>query len=223
MSYKLVIFDWDGTLMDSQAKIVNCMQLAARDCNIVCPDADEVKQIIGISLVPAIKRLFNLSDSEPDEALKHKIRDAYKANYFAQDQTPCPLFDGVPALLSRLQEKGINMAVATGKARRGLERAWDNTNTKQFFLSSRTSDEAESKPSSDMLKQLLMELELDASEAIMVGDTTYDMQMARDVNMPSIAVSYGVHSEAQLADFSPRFIVHSIAQLEKTLIEMITA
>ncbi len=223
MSVKLVIFDWDGTLMDSQAKIVSCMQMAAKACDIAVPKDEDVKQIIGISLLPAIKQLFALSDSKQDEALAEKLRDAYKSIYFAQDQTPCPLFKGVPELLNRLQSLGVQMAVATGKARRGLERAWEQTGTKSYFVASRTADEAQSKPSSDMLEQLLDELGADASETIMVGDTTYDMQMAKQLAMPAIAVSYGVHSKEQLQEQSPQCIVNSIAELEDLVCDRITS
>ena len=118
--YKLVIFDWDGTLMDSAAKIVSCMQLAAKQCDMPVPTYDEVGHIIGISLKPAIKQLFNIKDDE----LAERLVAAYKEAFVTRDTTPCPLFDGVEPLLSNLKEAGCTLAVATGKARRGLDRAW---------------------------------------------------------------------------------------------------
>ncbi len=152
--YKLVIFDWDGTLMDSAAKIVSCMQHAAQQCDMPIPTYEEVGHIIGISLKPAIKQLFNIDDDE----LAERLVAAYKEAFVTRDTTPCPLFDGVERLLSNLKETGCTLAVATGKARRGLDRAWAQTGTGRFFSASRTADEAESKPSPDMLLQLLDDL-----------------------------------------------------------------
>ena len=219
MNNKLIIFDWDGTLMDSQAKIVNCMQTAAECCNLARPSDEAVKHIIGISLLPAIKMLFELSDTHKDEQLALRIRDAYKDIYLQQDQTPCPLFAGVDSMLKDLQQQGFKMAVATGKARRGLQRAWDNTGTEAYFIASRTADDAQSKPSSDMLEQLLDELNVPVQQAIMVGDTSYDIQMAKHLNMHSVAVTYGVHDVVQLQTQSPSFIVDSIAELHRLLTE----
>jgi len=209
--------------MDSQAKIVNCMQIAALACGLEAPDEDQVKHIIGISLLPAIKQLFTLSDSDSDHQLAISIREAYKTAYLEQDQTPCPLFDGVNTMLAELQQRGINMAVATGKARRGLQRAWQNTKTGCYFIASRTADEAESKPSCDMLEQLLAELGISADQAIMVGDTSYDMQMAKQLNMQSIAVTYGVHNVEQLNTQTPTYTVNTVSQLHQLLLKTANA
>ncbi len=211
--YKLVIFDWDGTLMDSAAKIVSCMQLAAEHCDMPIPTYDEVGHIIGISLKPAIKQLFNIEDDE----LAERLVVAYKDAFVSRDTTPCPLFDGVEQLLSNLKEAGCTLAVATGKARRGLDRAWAQTGTGHFFSASRTADEAESKPSPDMLLQLLDELGFETNDAVMIGDTTYDMQMAKTIGMDRVGVSYGVHAQVHLEALSPVALVHSISELEAAL------
>jgi phosphoglycolate phosphatase len=207
--YKLVIFDWDGTLMDSAAKIINCMQLAAKACDVPIPSADEVGHIIGISLKPAIKQLFNIDD----DSLAERIVSAYKEAFVDLDATPSPLFDGVESMLDSLKQQGCVLAVATGKARRGLDRAWAQTDTGHFFSASRCADDAQSKPSPDMLLQLLDELNIAASDAVMVGDTTYDMQMAQSIGMDRVGVSYGVHAQVHLERFSPKSIVHSIDEL----------
>ncbi len=212
--YKVVIFDWDGTLMDSAAKIINCMQTAAAHCDMPIPSADEVGHIIGISLKPAIKQLFGISD----DGLAERLVLAYKEAFLAKDTTPCPLFDGVEAMLANLTELGCTLAVATGKARRGLDRAWKQTNTGHYFTASRTADEAESKPSPDMLLQLLAELGVSAGDAVMIGDTTYDMQMAKAIGMDRIGVSYGVHAQVHLEALHPKTIVHSITELEAALL-----
>jgi len=212
--YKLVIFDWDGTLMDSADKIVNCMQSAARQCDMPIPSYEEVGHIIGISLKPAIKQLFNISDDE----LAEQLVQAYKGAFISSDSTPCPLFEGVVPMLETLKDAQCTLAVATGKARRGLDRAWAQTNTGHYFSGSRTADEAESKPSPDMLLQLLDELGFAPEEAVMIGDTTYDMQMAKTIGMDRIGVSYGVHAQVHLEALAPVALVHSIKELERALL-----
>jgi phosphoglycolate phosphatase len=212
--YKLVIFDWDGTLMDSADKIVNCMQFAAKQCDMPIPTYEEVGHIIGISLKPAIMQLFAISD----EALAERLVQAYKDAFVAQDTTPCPLFEGVIPMLERLKAAGCTLAVATGKARRGLDRAWAQTETGVFFSGSRTADDATSKPSPDMLLQLLDELGFSSDEAVMIGDTTYDMQMAKAIGMDRIGVSYGVHAQVHLEALAPVALVHSIKELEHALL-----
>ncbi|GGF80960.1 HAD family hydrolase [Alteromonas lipolytica] len=211
--YELIIFDWDGTLMDSAAKIVSCMQKAAQRCGVTVPTAAAVSHIIGISLKPAIKQLFNTDDDE----LAERLTLAYKEVYLGADTTPCPLFDGVEAMLSDLTTAGYKLAVATGKARRGLNRAWEQTGTGHFFTTSRCADEADSKPSPDMLLQLLAEQGLSAGQALMIGDTTYDMQMAQAIGMDRVGVSYGVHAAVNLAKHHPKAIVHSIDELHRLI------
>lgn len=214
MRYKLVIFDWDGTLMDSADKIINCMQIAAKHCDMPVPSADAVSHIIGISLKPAIKQLFGIDD----DALAERLVLAYKEAFVSHDATPCPLFNGVEDLLSALKAKGATLAVATGKARRGLDRAWSQTETGHFFSASRCADDAQSKPSPDMLLQILDELNISAHDAVMIGDTTYDMQMAKSIGMRRIGVSYGVHAQVHLEALAPETIVHSIGELQQYLL-----
>ncbi len=214
MRYKLVIFDWDGTLMDSADKIINCMQIAAKHCDMPVPSADAVSHIIGISLKPAIKQLFGIDD----DALAERLVLAYKEAFVSHDATPCPLFNGVQELLSALKAKGATLAVATGKARRGLDRAWSQTETGHFFSASRCADDAQSKPSPDMLLQILDELKISAHDAVMIGDTTYDMQMAKSIGMRRIGVSYGVHAQVHLEALAPETIVHSIGELQQFLL-----
>lgn len=206
--YKCIIFDWDGTLMDSADKIVNTMQEAARRSDLAVPSAPAVHQIVGISLTPAIARLFGLTcPVKTQEVVEH-----YKSVFVSYDQTPCPLFLGTEQLLENLIDK-YRLAVATGKARRGLERAWQHTQTKSYFVDSCCADEAESKPSPDMLLQILKRQKLAPEECLMVGDTSFDMQMAQSINMPRIGVSYGVHSVAQLNQHNPIAIIDSPIEL----------
>ncbi|MCU7553955.1 HAD-IA family hydrolase [Alteromonas sp. ASW11-19] len=213
-NYQLVIFDWDGTVMDSAAKIIRCMQNAARHCEVPVPTDDEVAHIIGISLKPAIMQLFNTRD----EALADRIVQAYKTEYLQQDVVPCPLFTGAEKLFDALRAANKTLAVATGKARRGLNRAWSNTGTGHYFATSRCADEANSKPSPDMLVQILEELNVSAADAVMIGDTVYDMQMAEAIGMDRIGVSYGVHAQVNLEKHKPEAIVHSLAELGELLL-----
>ncbi len=212
--YQLIIFDWDGTLMDSAAKIVSCMQLAAQQCGVPVPDAPAVGNIIGISLRPAIQMLFNTQD----ESLTDALLEGYKTAYLEKDVTPCPLFDGTHELLTSLKQQNKILAVATGKARRGLDRAWKNTQTGHFFTTSRTACEAASKPSSDMLEQILTETGVSASDAIMVGDTVFDMQMAEQIGMDRLAVSYGVHDSHRLSAHNPVAIVDTVTDMHSILL-----
>ncbi len=207
--YELIIFDWDGTLMDSAAKIVSCMQIAAAQCAMPIPSFDAVSHIIGISLKPAIKQLFNIQD----EKLAEQLKQAYKTAYLQKDVTPCPLFDGVERMLEDLKSSGKVLGVATGKARRGLDRAWQNTNTGHYFTVSRCADEADSKPSPDMLLQILAETGVNADNALMVGDTTYDMAMAQAIGMDRVGVAYGVHAPVNLQAHEPLMIAHNIKEL----------
>ncbi|MFQ3206893.1 MAG: phosphoglycolate phosphatase [Glaciecola sp.] len=208
MKFEYIIFDWDGTVMDSAAKIVSCMQKAAQLGQVEIPTAAQVEHIIGISLHPAIKQLFSINDTKADEIVAH-----YKSEFLAQDQTACPLFNNATETLAYLK-KSARLAVATGKARRGLERAWAKTDTKRFFELSRCADEAESKPSSDMLLQIIKEWNIEPEQALMVGDTIYDMQMAENIGMPRVGVSYGVHDKVELLKHKPLSIIDSLDMMK---------
>ena len=171
--YKLVIFDWDGTVMDSVTKIVNCIRSSAESLNLVAPSDLAIKNIIGMSLEKAIDVLF------PDNVAQHQaLIKGYKHQY-SVDTTPTPVFDNVVSVLGALKEQGIVLAVATGKGRDGLERLLDQSQLRHFFSATRTSDDALSKPSPNMLYQLLEELGISAQDAVMVGDTQIDMTMAK--------------------------------------------
>lgn len=208
MKYELIIFDWDGTLMDSAQKIVSCMQGAAKQANLPIPEDSEVKHIIGISLIPAIQQLFNVS-----EVLADKVAQLYKQNFVVLDQTPCQLFTGSRQVLQHLHSKPVKLAVATGKARIGLERVWQQSQTKEFFATSRCGDEAQSKPHPDMLQQILHELNISAKNALMVGDTTHDLGMADALGMDCIGVSYGAHDADKLLQHKPIAIIDTPSDL----------
>jgi len=209
VKYKAIVFDWDGTLMDSISKIVESMQTSAQQLGFPVPDYDQAKDVIGISLLPALQQLFKIDDEKVAMDLFH----TYKEHFKDHAQISSPLFTGAIELLETLKQQGYILAVATGKARQGLEHNWHHSNTKHFFSASKTADDAQSKPSSDMLQQILSELNLSADQVLMVGDTTYDMAMAEAINMDRIGVSFGVHSIDALQKHKPLAVIDALHEL----------
>lgn len=207
--YKLVIFDWDGTLMNSTPKIVSSLQNAALRAGLNKPSDEQANNIIGLSLRIGLDRIFGLGDSP----LMDQLVDLYRDEYLFTNQTPSPMFDGSLALLDILKQRKQMMAVATGKLRRGLDEVWQTTDAAHYFASSRCADEAESKPSPDMLIQLLDELNVNKHEAVMIGDTEHDMKMAEAIDMPRIGVSYGAQPREKLAKHQPLTIVNRVDEL----------
>ncbi|MDR6982640.1 phosphoglycolate phosphatase [Rheinheimera pacifica] len=205
----LVVFDWDGTVMDSIGRIVSSMQAAARHSDLVVPSDFAVKQIIGLSLDPALDVLF--PGVTADKRLQ--LFTHYRDHYVIHDTTPTPLFDGVEQVLQQLKAQNVLLAVATGKARKGLQRMFDETGLAKYFDTSRCADEAQSKPHPDMLQQILLELDIKAEHAIMVGDTSHDMKMAQAIAMPRVGVTHGVHGRDVLSQFAPKAIIDTIPEL----------
>jgi phosphoglycolate phosphatase len=192
--FDLIVFDWDGTLMDSEAKIVRCMQAAAVDVGIPDPGAAAIRDIIGLGLNEAMQVLF------PEQApvRRAELVERYRRHFLELDTTGMPLFPGVTQGLTQLTQQGYLLAIATGKARRGLNRVLDDTGMRHLFVSSRCADEAISKPHPQMLEDILDDTGVDAERALMVGDTVYDMEMARNAKVAGLAVSYGVHARERL-------------------------
>ena len=196
---QLLIFDWDGTLSDSVARIAKCMQMAAREYSLEVPEYAEVAEIVGLGLHEATMRLFP-SASHYEASL---LQASYSKHYRSEDHSPCDFFPGVINTLQELRAEGYQMAVATGKSRAGLDRVLATLGMQDFFHSSRCADETQSKPHPLMLEELLSEFGLSPQEAVMVGDTEFDMQMAVNATMPRIAVSYGAHDIDRLRAFEP--------------------
>lgn len=212
--YKLVIFDWDGTVMDSVGRIVSSMKSAAKDNSFSVPSDEQVKNIIGLSLPEATEILFPGRTIEQAELL----RLSYKKHYVEVDQTPTPLFDNATNLFTQLLDQNKYLAVATGKGRDGLERIFKDTNTGHYFHTSRCAKECQSKPHPEMLEQILTELSILPHEAVMIGDTVHDMAMAKNANIDRIAVTYGVHDRDTLNEYQPKAIVDSLHELERLMI-----
>ncbi|CAN0556591.1 unnamed protein product [Ectocarpus sp. 12 AP-2014] len=210
MQYELIIFDWDGTLMDSVPRIVSCMQAAALEAEWGGLSSADVEDIIGLGLPEAIAQLC--PGILPAQA--ERLRECYSHHFVTVDTTPMLFFMGVEAHLARLHAREQQrLAVATGKSRRGLNRSFAETGSGAWFHASRTADETRSKPHPQMLAELLAELEVPVERALMVGDTEYDLEMARVIGMDRVGVTYGVHTPERLALSRPKWMAHSVEEL----------
>lgn len=203
--YQLIVFDWDGTLMDSIQRIVSSMQATARQLALPVPTAEAVKAIIGLSLQPAIERLFGrLSAPTYQQFLEY-----YRDQYVTLDPTPTPVFDGVPELLESLRAQGYLLAVATGKARRGLDRVLAESQLGDFFVATRCADESASKPNPQMLHELMQITGVTAARTLMIGDSDHDLSMAKAAEVDALAVSFGALGLQDVAQYQCHPVLHS--------------
>ena len=210
---RLVIFDWDGTLMDSEHQIVTAMQASISDLGLEARTDDACKDIIGLGLKEAIQRIY----PDSGEPLIQAIVERYRYHWL-KDEKGSELFAGAEATLYKLKEAGYQLAVATGKGRAGLETVLDKTGLNPVFDATRCSDETSSKPHPMMLKEILQELDILPQHAIMVGDTEYDLQMAHNAGVGPVAVSYGVHETQRLLSFNPLVCLDHIEHLPDWLL-----
>ena len=188
--YSVIVFDWDGTLMDSTHSIVAAIQGACRDLELRVPTAAEAAWVIGLSLEPALRRA--VPDLSP--SMEPLFLERYRFHYLSKD-TQLKLFDGVPEMLSDLQAAGATLAVATGKSRVGLNRALTATSLHSVFAATRTADETFGKPHPGMLLELIDELMVEPEQMVMIGDTSHDLTMAANAGVHGIGVAYGAHPE----------------------------
>ena len=207
--YDLLIFDWDGTLMDSEAKIVRCFQLAAQDAGAEYPGDNAIRDIIGLGLSEAMQTLY----PNEDQTLHNAVVEAYREHFLYRDQTEMPLFPGVAQGLSALVQSGYQLAVATGKARRGLERVLKDSPLENLFHATRCADETRSKPHPMMIEEIIRETGARRERAIMVGDSVFDLEMARNAGIDSLAVSYGVQPCDRLANYKPLACMESFSEV----------
>lgn len=206
--YELVIFDWDGTLMDSAGAIVYALQAAAVDIGVEPPSEAAARHIIGLGLGDALRHaLPNLP-----EASYGALSERYRRHYLSRDNE-LVLFDGVQALLDGLAEAQIPLAIATGKSRAGLDRALALTGIGPRFLASRCADECHSKPHPQMLEELMDEFGVMPDRVVMIGDTSHDLNMARNARVDGVAVTYGAHPAESLLALQPVFCADSVAAL----------
>ncbi|AJO77418.1 MULTISPECIES: HAD-IA family hydrolase [Pseudomonas] len=211
--YKLLIFDWDGTLADSIGRIVESMHVASDRSGFARCDDFAVKGIIGLGLPEAIRTLYpEIGDAELIDFRQH-----YADHYIALEAEPSPLFAGVAQSLEAFRREGYHLAVATGKARRGLDRVLKAHGWEDYFDITRAADETASKPHPLMLEQILAHCEVRPEQALMVGDSSFDLLMARNAGMASVAVSYGAQSLEALQVYEPRLAIDSFPQLQAWL------
>ncbi len=212
MKYELVVFDWDGTLLDSAGAIVNAIQAACRDLDLPVPDRARASHVIGLGLADAMRHA--VPDLAPENY--QAMVDRYRFHYLSGDHA-LTLFDGVPAMLARLHAAGHVLAVATGKSRLGLERALDHSGLRPYFSASRCADECHSKPHPQMLEELMAEFGMAASATVMIGDTSHDLLMAQNAGVGALAVTYGAHPHDHLLEYSPLACLHDVAELDAWL------
>lgn len=193
MTFKMVVFDWDGTLLDSTGMIANGIRYACAKAGLQDPGQHVASYVIGMGLVDALRHAAPLA-TERQLAV---LIDEYKSFYLSQDQD-LALFSGVIPLLQKLNEVGVICTVATGKSRQGLNRAMEHTATAKYFMGSRCADECHSKPHPQMLLELMDEFCVDPEHVLMIGDTTHDLNMARAAGVQALAVQTGAHSPEML-------------------------
>lgn len=207
-NYRLVVFDWDGTLMDSAAAIVSCMQAAAIDLGLAPPDDRTARQVIGLGLHDALAQALPGVPS----AEYARIAERYRHHYLSRDHT-LTLFPGAQELVEELNRAGYLLGIATGKSRYGLNRALEASGLKECFHATRCADECNSKPAPDMLIELMEELEATPGQTLMIGDTTHDLQMAKNAGVGALAVGFGAHSPDALKAEQPLDLLNEFEQL----------
>ncbi len=212
MTVKLAIFDCDGTLVDGQAAICAAMDEAFAAAGLPAPEHQRVRQIVGLSLPQAIRQLA----PDADPALQATAVDAYKQAFRdsrIQGRLEEPLFEGISALLDGLRDTGWTLAVATGKSDRGLSSCLAVHGLDRHFVSLQTADRHPSKPHPSMLEAALSEAVAEADQAVMVGDTTFDMQMARAAGIRAIGVAWGYHAPEDLLEAGAEAVAQSPEQV----------
>jgi phosphoglycolate phosphatase len=206
--FDLIIFDWDGTLMDSAALIADSVQAAARDLGLAVPSEERARYIIGLGLVDALR--YAMPELKPDRY--EEAADRYRHHYLSRDHQ-LSLFEGAEDLIAELAQAERFLAVATGKSRVGLDRALTESGLGSYFHASRCADECHSKPHPQMIDELMSEFGVAAEQTLMIGDTIHDLQMARNAGVASLAVCYGAHPRRQLEAETPLHCAASVAEM----------
>ncbi len=212
MKYELVVFDWDGTLLDSAGAIAKAIQRASEDLGFPVPDDARARHVIGLGLVDAMRHAV---PELPPERYQ-EMADRYRFHYLSGDHE-LNLFEGVESMLARLAAAGHTLAVATGKSRVGLDRAMKHSGLGRYFQATRCADECFSKPHPQMLEELMAEFGVAAPATVMIGDTSHDMLMASNAGVDGLAVTYGAHPHEHLLDYRPVACLHSVQELDRWL------
>jgi phosphoglycolate phosphatase len=215
-SFALIVFDWDGTLMDSEARIVDCLQAAFVDVGQPPPSRTAAAEIIGLGLDEAMARLWPAADAPQRQV----VAAHYRRHFLGGNPTSSALFPGALETLEWLRTAGYLLAVATGKSRRGLDLSLAETGLAGFFQATRCADEGFSKPHPGMLLEIMDELGVAPARTLMVGDTEYDLQMAANAGIGALAVCYGVHSPERLRALRPLACLNSLAAIPEWLCQV---
>lgn len=210
--YDLIVFDWDGTVMDSTAVIAGSIQMACRDLDLEVPSDEMARHVIGLGLQQALRYAV---PNAPDEMYEPLVA-RYRHHFLAQDGA-IPLFEGARATISNLHSAGYLLGVATGKNRNGLERALLSCEMKPYFHATRTAEQTVSKPDPTMLFELMEELGVAASRTLMIGDTSHDLLLAQNAAVDAVAMGHGAHPAEQLRALNPLALVDNFAQLDAWL------
>lgn len=211
---QLLIFDWDGTLADSAAMIVDSMQRAISALQLPPRSDQTVRELIGLGLNEALQALY----PDADIAELRGLLDAYRTQWLGAGAAEARLFAGSLAALQAMHAEGFRLAIATGKSRRGLDRSLaHHVAVRDLLVASRTADETRSKPDPLMLHELLDHAGLQPQQALMIGDTEFDVAMAAAIGMPAIGVTCGVHAPQRLRSAGARALLDSVADLPSWL------
>jgi phosphoglycolate phosphatase len=209
--YRLVVFDWDGTIIDSASTIAECIRDAAADLGLVVPTLDQARHVIGLGLQDALRGAVPDLPAERTPQFVERYREHFRAR-----EERMGLFPGMRELIEQLSASRA-LGIATGKSRRGLDRALEAAGLRPYFRASRCADETHPKPHPAMLREVMEELGVSAGQALMVGDTSHDMEMARAAGVDALAVTYGAHTESGLRACGPRGCVASVPELGEWL------
>ena len=211
MRYPLIVFDWDGTIIDSTGTIAESIQQAAAEMGLPVPHDERARHVIGLGLHDSLRHAV------PDlPASRYNDFVALYRKYFLAREDTMKLFPGIAELLSQLHGKH-SLAIATGKSRKGLDRALAAGGLRKYFAASRCGDETQPKPHPAMLLELMEELDLSRQQLLMIGDTTHDLEMARAAGVDALGVTYGAHRESGLRSCGPLGCFSTVGELSEWL------
>ncbi len=216
MVKRLALFDCDGTLVDSQANICVAMEHAFDAAGLESPPRPAIRRIVGLSLLEIMRALL----PGADDAVHSEMVERYRMSYLTLRNNGLehePLYDGMAGLLTKLDEDGWLLGVATGKSDRGLERCLDHHAIKGLFVTLQTADRHPSKPHPSMIHQAVADAGADAASTVMIGDTVYDILMGKAAGTRTIGVSWGYHPAQELRDAGADAIAESMDELEALL------
>ncbi len=215
--FPLLVFDWDGTLVDSIERIVTSLQHASQQAISTVITESQAKDVIGLGLMEAIAKLHPTLDRQSHHTELARIADVYRQHYLYENPVPAPLFTGVNTLLDGLKSDGYTLAISTGKSRAGLKQSIDEHKMADYFSVTKCAGENRSKPHPEMLHEILQVLNFSNTQALMIGDSTHDLKMANNANMQCIGVTHGVHDTETLEKLNPLICLDDITELSDYL------